>query len=170
MRRPKCPARAGLSLIEVVISTMLVALLVIGALKSVGAVIRGRMRTGDAGKAQHLAAQLMTEILPKAYQDPDGLNLLGLDLLEDPNQRSGFDDVDDYHNWSSNPPEDINGNPLPGCAGWERSVVVQLVNAQDPSSTVLVGQGVKRITITVKRNGVVLATMVALRALNSSGA
>lgn len=167
MRRFARPARAGLSLIEVVISTLLVGLVVVGALNSVGAVIRGRMHTGDAGKARHLAVLLMCEILPKAYEDSDGLSLLGVDLPEDPNVRSGFDDVDDYHNWSSSPPTDVNGNPLPGYVGWERSVVVEWVSLEDPATTVMSGQGVKRITVTVKRNGVVLAQLTALRTRDS---
>jgi hypothetical protein len=156
-------------LIEVVISTLLVGLVVTGALHSVGAVVRGRMHAGDAGKAEHLAAQLMAEILPKAYRDPDGLALFGLELGENPSVRTQWDDVDDYHLLSSSPPKDANGTPLLESSGWERSVVVEWVNPQNPALPSLTGQGVKRITVTVKRDGTVLAKHSALRSIDYPG-
>jgi hypothetical protein len=156
-------------LIEVVISTLLVGLVVTGALKSVGAVVRGRTYAGDSGKAEHLAAQLMAEILPKAYRDPDGLAVFGLELGENASVRANWDDVDDYHLLSSSPPLDALGTPLLESSGWEWSVVVEWVNPQNPSLPILSGQGVKRITVTVKRDGTVLARQSALRSLEYPG-
>ncbi len=157
MRRRTRPSRAGLSLIEVVISTLLVGLVVISALKSVGAVIRGRMHTGDAGKAQHLAGQLMAEILQKDYRDPNETPIFGRESSETNSPRASWDDVDDYHLWSSSPPEDASGMAIPESTDWERSAIVEWVNPENPAMAIATGQGVKRITVTVKRNGVVLA-------------
>jgi hypothetical protein len=111
----------------------------------------------------------MAEILPKAYRDPDGLALFGLELGENPNVRAGWDDVDDYHLLNSSPPEDADGIPLAECSGWEWSVAVEWVDPRNPSVTVLTGQGVKRITVTVKRDGVVLARLQALRSIEYPG-
>src|SRR5688572_9941296 len=151
MRRRARPSRAGLSLIEVVISTLLVGLVFVGALKSVGAVIRGRMHTGDSGKAQHLASQLMAEILQNDYRDPDETPLFGRELSETNSPRANWDDVDDYHLWSSSPPEDASGIAIPDTTDWERSVLVEWVDPENPAVAIVSGQGVKRITVTVKR-------------------
>ena len=62
--------RRGLSLIEVIISTMLVGVVLVGAMDCLGAVIRGHMNTSNAGRGPLLAGQLMTEILSQSYEEP----------------------------------------------------------------------------------------------------
>ncbi|QDU40151.1 hypothetical protein Mal4_45060 [Maioricimonas rarisocia] len=166
MRRTSRENRSGLSLIEVVVSTMLVALVLIGALRCFGAVLRSRTNTADTMRARLLGRQLLTEILNGEYVDPGAVPLFGPEAgepLVTAGPRSGWNDVDDYHLWSGSPPQDRNGVPLPNLAGWQRDVAVEWVDPASPENVSLTDQGVKRITVVVSRSGTTLATAVGLR-------
>ena len=119
--------RHGLSLVEVAVSTLLIGLVLIGAMETIGAALRTTYIATEDGDAHRLAEDLMEEILTLPYEDPDGSPVLGIESSEPSinSDRSAFDDIDDYNGWSSNPPEDAAGNPLPGRTGWARSVTVQ---------------------------------------------
>ena len=158
--------RHGLSLIEVVISTLLVGLVLVSALRCVGSLIRGHMSTSELARAQQLAQQLMTEIVNDAYTDEDETPLFGTEPTEPLvtiGPRSGWDDVDDYHLWTATPPEDRDGNPLPNFVGWQRDVMVEWVDPFNPANTSPNDLGVKRITVTVRRNGAMVSELVSLR-------
>ncbi len=160
------PLRAGLTLLEVVMSTLLVSLVLLSALNCVGAVVRSRTSISDQLKAQMLGEQLLSEILPTAYKDEGGLPLFGPELGEPATNvgpRSGYDDVDDFHLWNHGPPVTRTGATLPNLSGWGRSVTVEWVARANPASTSLTDQGVKRITVTVSRHGTQLAACVCLR-------
>ncbi len=148
---------------------MIVSVVMIGALKCVGSVIRGRMRTSDASFADQLANQLLAEIVEQQYLEPIDPPVFGLEASESSGVRTDWDDVDDYHLWSSNPPEDRKGVPLTNSSGWARSVVVEWVDPANPSVAVGSDQGVKRITVTVQRNGEVVAQQIGLRSDQYTG-
>ena len=116
MRTKHRNPRAGLSLVEVVVSTMLVGLVLVGALKGVGAVIRGRVGTSDSGFGKHLASQLMAEIMENDYLEPVDPPTFGRETSESGGNRTDWDDVDDYHLWGSRPPTDRLGMALPNSA------------------------------------------------------
>jgi len=155
--------RHGLSLIEVVFSTLLVGLVLVGALRCVGGVVTGRIASADQARAALLAHALMAEIVTKPYLDEGADPVFGLESTETSNNRANFDDVDDYHGWSHSPPESDGGVNYLGFDGWQRDVTVEWVQPSNPSATVGTDQGLKRITINVSRNGQVLATQVAIR-------
>jgi hypothetical protein len=161
--------RTGLSLVEVVISTMLVGTILIGAMKCVGGVIRGRRQTADSVQARRFVDQLMAEILENDYQEPLGVPVFGCESGESGTVRTDWDDVDDYHLWTASPLEDKSGNALANSAGWQRDVLVEWVDPSNPATTVGADQGVKRVTVTVQRNGEVVAKEVALRSDKYSG-
>ena len=71
--------------------------------------------------------------------------------------------MDDFHNWSESPPQFANGTPMPDLAEWRRSVEVVWVNPADLSQTSASDLGVKRITVTVAHNNVVVATRIGIR-------
>ena len=77
--------------------------------------------------------------------------------------RTGFDDVDDYDGWSSTPPQDRSGTVRSDLAGWTREVSVKWVKPADPTGVTASDEGVKRIIVTVKKDGVVLAQQFVLR-------
>ncbi len=160
IRKPK---RQGLSLIEVVVSTLLVGIMLIGAMNCLGAVIRGRMEISHEARAPQLAQQLMAEILNTEYQDTGPLPLFGLEVGELGINRLDFDDVDDFNGWSKSPPQHRDGTPVANSSGWSREVTVQWVDPNNPSSPSGSDQGLKRITVTVRRNGIVVAQIFALR-------
>lgn len=153
--------RAGLSLIEVAISTLLVGVMLVGALRCVGSVIDSRTRNADAAIAERMAQQLMTEICNAAYVEPGGSTSIGPE--ESTDNRSQFDDVDDYHFWNSNPPQDKNGTPLANRANWWRAATVHWVDPTDVTQTTDQDLGLKRITVYIIKNGEPLRTQVALR-------
>jgi hypothetical protein len=119
----------------------------------------------DRGRAQRLAGDLMNEILLDAYQEPDGAVGLGLDTGESTGNRSLFDDVDDYINWSASPPTDMNGNVLPGLTGWTQAVSVAWADPTTLGSTASTNTGLKKMTVTISKNGVTMASIVGYRSI-----
>jgi hypothetical protein len=144
---------------------MLVGVVLVGAMDLLGNVIRGRTSTADVARAEQFARQLMVEILNADYKD-DTLPLFGTEVDELIGVRSGYDDVDDFHNWSPLSPIGLDGNPLVNSTGWQREVKVENVDPANPGGPALSNlndQGVKRITVTVKHDGQEVTWLVALR-------
>ncbi len=163
---PPRQSNSGLTLLEVILSTFLVGVVLVGALQCVGAVVRGKTSTGNQLRAQMLAEQLMSEILAAAYKEPHTTPLFGPETGEpstNTGPRTGYDDVDDFHLWDRSPPVTRTGAVIPNLAGWRRRVTVQWVRLADPSQVSATDQGVKRVTIEVSLNDAVLATCVFLR-------
>lgn len=154
--------RSGVSLMEVTISTLIIGLLLLAALKSSGQMLRSRAATSDPLRGELLARELLTEILNAAYKEPSA-PVFGPESGEATGNRSLFDDVDDWHGWTASPPRQKNGAVIPSFTGWQRSVTVQLVNVANPATLSNTDQGVKRITVTVRKNGTVVAQEVSLR-------
>ena len=155
--------RAGFTLGEVAISSVLVGVTLVGALDCLGNVIRGRKVNSDQPRGAILAQQMMSEILSTDYVDDGSEPQFGREVDELGSTRQQMDDVDDLHLWSANPPQDRLGLAAANAAGWQRDVKVELVDPDEVSRTVLVDQGVKRVTVTVSRDGKVVTQLVALR-------
>ena len=158
-----CKRRRGFSLVEVAVSSLLVGLVLVGAMDCLGGVIRGHMNTSNAGRGPLLAGQLMTEILSQSYEEPVDPPTFGRESPESGVNRLVWDDVDDYDGWSATPPEYRNGNVIFNASGWQRDVTVELIDPTDPATVSGTDQGLKRITITVQHNGQVVTRLVALR-------
>ena len=157
--------RRGTSLAECLVATVIVAVLMIAALSSAGASLRMTQTIDDCGRAQRLAGDLANEILLKAYQEPDGSISLGIDPSESTGNRSLFDDVDDYSNWSASPPTDPAGTILPGLSDWRQSVTVSWADPITLNSTAFTKTGLKRFVVTISKNGAALASIVAYRSI-----
>ena len=106
--------RAGFSLIEVVICTLLVGLILVASMKSFGAVLRHRQFSTDRDRAILLAEDLTAEILENGYSDPDEPPVFGPEGTEAGGTRSAFDDVDDFNNWDATPPQQRDGTVMTG--------------------------------------------------------
>lgn len=143
--------RGGLTSAEVIISTVLVGLVAIGAMRAVGAVFRTRAATDHMHRATTLAYALMTEVMQAAYEDAGSGVAFGPEAGEtSPALRAGFDDVDDYHGWSESPPRPKDSTAaLTGCEGWSRSVQVSFADPSAPQNVSVADTGLKRITVTV---------------------
>ena len=153
------------SMVETLLSVVLVGGLLVVALDTAGSAVAGRHVTQDRGRGALLAQALMAEILPRSYEEPVDPPIFGRESGETGGDRAGYDDVDDYHAWTSSPPEYRDGTALSGLSAWQRAVVVEYVDPDDLTTVVGSDLGVKRITITVTRNEVVTASLVAVRAL-----
>jgi len=155
-------ARTGFSLIEVAVSSLLVGSILVAALNTTGAVLRFRSATSDSSRATLLATELLAEIQHKRYSDPNQTPVMGRETGE--TLRSHFDDVDDYTGLTESPPMTLGGASLTGFTGWSRSVTVVLAQRNSPMQTAASDEGLKRITITVSKDGVLQKTIEALNA------
>lgn len=152
------------TLVEAVISTVIVAVMFVAALNTVGASAVTQYKAALLSRGRLSAESLMSEILCRSYQDPEGAPVFGREAGESASTRTAFDDVDDYHGWSADPPTARDGTPLPNSTGWQRTVTVEWVNSTNPQQTETTETGVKRITVTATCNGIPQASLVALKA------
>ena len=97
------------------------------------------------------------------YEEPVDTPVFGPEATEDAGgNRTEYDDVDDYHGWVAGPPQERDGTALPGLTGWQRSVSVDYVDPDVPETVVGSDQGVKRVTVTVSRDGTPVVTLRTL--------
>lgn len=152
--------RPGTSLVEVAVSTLLVGVVVVAALRTVGAATSSQFANGQRAQAVLLAKELADEILDLPYEDADVADNLGAEASEAVGgDRTAFDDVDDYDAWTSTPPVRRNGDTLPATNTWTRSVIVQYVDPNDLETTVEEDQGIKRVQIDVSDGAELLASV-----------
>lgn len=153
----------GVTLVETALSIVLVGGVFIAAMTAVGASKTGQGFVADRAKARHLAQDLMTEILVLPYEEPDDAPIRGRESGESGLDRSVLDDIDDYDALDDDPLRSRDGIEKTVLAGWSRGVTVDYVEAADVTTTSLTDQGVKRITVRVRKDGVELASLVAIR-------
>ena len=122
-----------------------------------------RYKTDGRSRGSTLAHDLMAEILQVAYEEPDGPGALGRDPAESGGTRAAFDDVDDYDDWTSTPPELRDGTPLSLPAGWSRWVEVRWIVPTNLATISATETNAKRIVVTVKHNNVIMAEVTAIR-------
>jgi len=155
--------RSAFSLVEAVVSLVVVAVMLAAALSVTTAAKVGQFKLAEGQIAQHLAESMMAEILQQNYQEPSGMGVFGPEIGEPSGARVNFDDVDDYHNWSASPPQHNDGTVMANLAGWRRRVIVERVDPANPSQLMMMETGVKRIRVIVLRNKMKLARFTALR-------
>ena len=151
------------TLVEAVICTLIVGVMLVGAVSTIGASRRSQQGMSDRATARLLASDLLSEIVTKAYAEPDGSASIGTDAGEQSLSRATFDDVDDYNNYEESPPKDLAGNIIPGSEKWSRRVRIEQVNSTDPDQISAVETGTKRITVTASCNGLAVAERMAIR-------
>jgi hypothetical protein len=107
----------------------------------------------------------MAEIMAQDYEDAEGPVSFGREEGEAGGNRLDCDDVDDYNNWSTQPPETRDGTNMSDLHRWRRTAAVEWVDQSDLTTVSGVATNIKRITVTVDRNGTRLAELVAVRSL-----
>lgn len=157
--------RSALTLIEVIASTLIVAVMTVAALNTLGATARSSESAGHRAVALGLADDLLAEILQAAYREPDDAPQFGPETGEHDGTRNAFDDVDDYHNWDQSPPTERDGSALADRGAWRRRVAVTHVLPGDPAQATASNddQGVKRVEVSVEHDGTELVRLVAYR-------
>ncbi len=156
--------RGALTLVEALVSILVVSGMLVAALNSVGAAKRSELLLVERERALALARGLMAEILQQAYADPDnGPGSFGIGAGESTGTRSLFDDVDDYDGWTASPPQNKDGSVIPGCTGYEQRVAVAWVSPTQLTTPSVNNTGMKRIEVTIRRNGKPIITLTAFR-------
>jgi hypothetical protein len=156
-------ASRGFTLAEAAVCTVIVAMMLVAAMRAAAVSGVYQYKMAERATARFLADGLMADIHQLSYQDPGAAPQFGPEAPELASSKANYNDVDDFNGWSESPPQDRDGNVLPGLTGWQRSVAVQWVKASDISQTSATESGAKRITVTVSHNNVVVLTRVALR-------
>jgi type II secretory pathway pseudopilin PulG len=157
------PKLRGLTLIEVIASTLIVSLMAVAALNALGAATKSANSIGNRAIAAGLADELMSEILMQSYSDPDGSPVFGHESGESSTVRSAFDDVDDYDGWNASPPQYRDGTVIPDRTNWRQRVAVTYVVPTNPTQTSATDQGAKRIRVSIEYQGVTVADQYAVR-------
>lgn len=156
-------SRQGYTLVEVVVSSLIVGGLLAGALDVVGGIYATHRTTSDQFLRHQLAAIMLAEIAALPYEDPQYPGgPIGQESGESAATRQAFDDVDDYHLWNRLPPEENDGDALPGAGGWRRQVAVAYV---DPATGATVSDdlGAKKIIVTVTTPSGEVETLETIR-------
>jgi len=155
--------RTGFTLVEAVLSLVIVSVMLVAVLSTVGASRLSQYITSQYSRGQLLAESLMAEILRQDYLDPNDTPVFGCETGESTSTRVDFDDVDDYNGWSSSPPVQKDGTQIAGLSGWQRSVTVEWLNPDDPGEVKASETGAKRITVTVSCDNKQVGSLTAIR-------
>jgi Tfp pilus assembly protein PilV len=162
---PSCrrSRRRALTLVEVVVSTLIVGLMTVAALNALGGATRSSMSAANRAIALGLADDLMAEILATSYSDPDGAAVFGLETGEAA-PRANFDDIDDFNGWNEKPPKDSMGTVMPDRADWRHKVTVLRVVPSNLTTATSgsTDEGAKRICVTIEYQDTVLAEQYAI--------
>lgn len=116
MSQPGANGQSGVTLVELVISIVVIA---IAASAVLGVLSKNVQRSADAmivTQAVSIANAYLEEITLKPYVDPDGTDGEAL--------RPDFDDIDDYDGLLDVGAADQFGNPIPALSGYTVAVSV----------------------------------------------
>lgn len=155
--------RRGFTLVEAIMSMLIVSVLLVSALNATGASALAQYKTAERSTARFLADGLMSSLLATAYEDPAVAASFGLESGEATSSKANYDDVDDFDGWNESPPQDQDGVVISNMTGWRRKVAVTRVNAATPTVTASAESGAKLVTITILHNSVPILTRVAVR-------
>ena len=150
----------GFTLIESVLSILIVGLMLVAALNTVGASKLGQARNAEQAVGPILAQQLLDEIVDQPYAEAS--SNFGREAGESATVRTDWDDVDDYHGWSGKP-QLKNGTLIDGMDDWNREVSVTWASMLVPNNPSGTPTGLKRIDVTVRYQGRVVTQLSSLR-------
>ena len=114
-RRDGC-RQAGVTLVELVVSIVIVAVAASAVLGVLATTTQGSADPMIRHQAVAIAEAYLEEIALKPTDDPDGVDGEVI--------RSDFDDVDDYHGLADVGARDQFGNPLAGLGSYDVSVSI----------------------------------------------
>ena len=157
------------TLVEVVLTILIVGVGLVASVRALPVLLQVSTASQEQMVAQQLAADLLAEIAMLPYEDPDGSAVFGREPGEAANNRSDFDDIDDYDGWKKSPPQKKDGSTEPGCDGYTRSVIVESTNPGD-FNTIEANDlnKPKRITITVSKPGAPTIVITTVRLSGSN--
>ncbi len=149
-------SKAGFSYIEVLMAMFILALALIPLLSQFYIGFQGNINAELVSQATDIGADLMEEIKSRRFDEnllpllPVAPTSLGIDNGESANNRSTFDDVDDYKNWQKTPPQSINGAVLTDFPQFTQKAAVDYVTYSGTNwVTSVVAANYKRIIVTI---------------------
>lgn len=159
---------SAFTLVEAVLAIVFVALVLTGAMQAASTSIGAQARAADRAAGRFLAHGLVSELLAKPYEDPNtGSTGVNLNVNGTLANKTTATSINDFNGWTESPPQDPDGNAIPGFSAWTRSVTVQWVNPSDPGTVVTTECGAKLVTVTVKKGGVIMYKSSGLRVRTS---
>lgn len=170
MKRPPPPifkAHArGITLVEVVLSSLVLAFVASGAVRLLVSVVDRRESAVREIRGALLADQMLAEVMSRQFESllvsPD--EEFGPSESEAAGKKWGaFDDCDDFDGWVKTPPVTAEGAKMDGLEDWARRVRVRYVTTGDLDGVVTGPTDIKQIMVTVKYQGRVVAVRVGCR-------
>ncbi|MBS0192255.1 MAG: hypothetical protein U0573_06495 [Phycisphaerales bacterium] len=159
--------RTGITLIECAGAALILGLLITTGLRAAAQAGASQAISARSVTGTLLAESLMNDILLLPYADPAGGTFIGIDSGESAANKSTFDDVDDFDQWTESPPTSSTGTTMAGFAGWTRSVRVYRASLSNPDSNSGAESGLKRIEVTVKFGSKDVCKLTSLRSAAS---
>ena len=157
--------RPSLTLVEMVISTLIVSIMLVAALNAVGAARLNECRLAENQRALLLAQALMAEILCQPYSAADeaGDVIGSADAAAAVTNRTGFNSVGYYNGWRASPPQNRDGSIIPNCDDYTQTVRVVWVDPGTLTSESNTATGVKCIQVSIERSQRQLVRLTAYR-------
>jgi type II secretory pathway pseudopilin PulG len=165
--RPRARMRRAMTYVELLVSFAIIGTAVTASLKAISSYGLGARIAADRTVSLELATQLMAEINALPYVDSGGGTSLGIETGETLANRTTFDDIDDYDNYTESPPTDRTGNVLSEYTGFRRAVtVVYDTSLAARTGRTLSATAFKRITVIVSKDGREVVRLVTVRSAN----
>jgi hypothetical protein len=136
--------------------------------QALGSYAAGSLAWQERSVASELANALMSEIDSLPYCDPSGANVIARETGESADDRSTFDDVDDYDGWDVSPPRDRTNTAMTAYDGYRQQVTVAFDTSLATNTGVALTAGTfKKITVTILKDDKPLAQLITIRAKQS---
>lgn len=167
LRRRRIAGGFGFSLLEVLVSSIILAILSVSVIHGLTTLeLESRLAESRLAGVM-LATDLREEILSRPPVDLDGKAVLGREADEAGITVPGrlqFDDQDDYQALVDRPASDVGGQPLSGMERIWRAVRVESVSAESPAGASVDTRplGLRRFTVTVYKDQTELTHLVWL--------
>lgn len=122
-RRGNLHRRRGVTLIEVMVSILLVSTVLLISVNASATLLSNRTQQQTSNHSALLTAQILDEVSAMDFRDRVD-PVFGVEADEIANDRTTFDDVDDYNGYTSAPPTHRDGSVISGYNGWSIAVTV----------------------------------------------
>jgi hypothetical protein len=156
----------GVTLVEAVIATVIVALLAGAVMSAARAVLSVDDEAQRSWQASELGLALLEEIAALPFDDPQtGSATFGPETGEwnADHTRILFDDVDDYDVWDGFQPLQQKDGTSINLPQYRRAVSIDYVDPNDFRVTPIYATDYKKITVTVLESDAVVARFVTIR-------
>jgi len=116
----------GVTLIELVISMVVLSIMMVAMFEAMGTISRSSADPMLKAQSLSIAQSYMEEIQSKSFLDPTTGNWCGVSVPTDSSRssRDRFDDICDYQSLGDNTVRDLNNNALASLANYQVTVAV----------------------------------------------